>query len=106
MGPAAVELQIVRLQAGFFQQKLGRPDFVRIDGEQLRPLALDGLKLLAQLRELTMAHRSGIAIDEHEHHGLFASVVAQSDRLAGGRFQFEVGCRLTNRRRVDCLSIP
>ena len=74
---------VFRAEACFLEQELGGPLFVGIDREN------DGIeiflftgKFVAQLRELAMTNRSGVAVDKHEDDGGFASKIAQLDCFA------------------------
>ena len=64
---------------------------VRIDHKQLCPSLFEIGEPVAQLRELSMANRSRVAVDEHQNHRLFASEAAELHLLPGKGFQFEVG---------------
>lgn len=70
------EQHVIVLKIDLLEKMLGWPRFVRVDGHEL------GIRLFqvgnppAQLRELAVAHRSRVAIDEHKHDVLLAPVVA------------------------------
>lgn len=58
---------------------------MRIDHQQLSIVLLQRRQLVAQLRELPVADRSRVAVNEHEYHSLLAAKVAESVGLAGCR---------------------
>ena len=67
---------------------------MRVDDEDLGAQGAEVLEPVAQLRNLTMADRSGVAVDEDQHNRLLTAEVAQAVRLAQGIGQREIGCRL------------
>ena len=82
------------MQADLLEEILGRPRFMRVDGQKLRTGARNLGKLLTQLRELTMADRSRVAINKHQHHRPLAPVPAERDCFAGKRTEREIGRHL------------
>ena len=68
--------QVISAEAAFFEQKFRRPHFVRIDGQKFGVEICEVIERVTQLRELAVADRSGVAIDEHQHHSLFALKLA------------------------------
>ena len=75
-------VHIVGAEPALLKQGLRGRRFVRIDRQQLRSGFFERIELVAQLRELAMADRSGIAVDEHQHDRLFAPEITQSNLLA------------------------
>ena len=74
---------------------------MRIDGQELRSGFFERLELVAQLRELTMADGSGIAVNEDQHDGLFAAEITQANFLSRKRRQLKIGSGLTEFRGID-----
>ena len=79
-------------------KRFGRPLLVGIDSEHWNLLWSDGF---AQLRELPVSDRSCVAVDEDKHDWRFAFEIAQPDRIAIERVEFEVGCHLADFCHID-----
>lgn len=103
------ELQLLHQRARLRQ-------IVRGHADNLRAAVLELLVLLPQLREMPTAERSTAAPQEHQHHGLSAPVVGQTDLAAGRRREREVTgpgawwdagrCHGTSRGAVRQLLLP
>lgn len=89
----------IRGETGVFQQRSGGVRFVWIDGDQFGVQFFQGVEFLAQLRELSMANRSRIAVDEDQHHGLLSSKRAEFYGLTANCFQTEIGSEFANNSR-------
>lgn len=74
--------------------------FVRVDGEELDVSLFELGDRVAQLREWAVADRSGVAVDEHQHHGLLTLEVGELEDLASRVGQLELWCGLADDCRV------
>jgi hypothetical protein len=92
------EVDRVLRETGILQQRLRRPRLVWINRDDLGINFAEFLERLTQLRELVVADRSRVAIDEDQNDRLFAAEIAQPNPLPGDCFQLEVRRRLSDSR--------
>lgn len=74
-------------QSGVLEERFRGPLVVRVDAEDHRVRFREVVSLISQLRELSVADRSGVAVDEGENDGFLAAVLFEFNRFAGCGFQ-------------------
>jgi len=90
----------------FLQQILCRPCFMRVNGHQHCVKFFKLSEFIPQLRDLIVADRSRIAVDEDQNDILLSLIVTQPNGFTSSRHQLEFRGGLTDARCVRLTGIP